>query len=448
MGLNLFNVENDERTKKLRNNALMMYLYRIGGILVNFLYVPLLISVLSVENYGIWLTLTSIISWISFFDIGLGNGMRNKVTYSLANNDTLLAKQYVSTTYFIMSLVSITLIVLSIIIIPNVNWQRILNAPNADSAELTKLVLCVVTMFFVQLVLKLITSLFNSLQEPAKSASITFYSQALGLIIVYLFNQLIQTNSLLIYGIIISLLPLLVMGVYSLILFNGRLRYLSPSMYDVKLNKCCDVLNVGMQYFLVQITAIFMFQSNSFIIAHCVNVSSVVDYNVTYKYMSIPLMGYTILTAPLWSATTDAFAKGDMTWIFKAIKKMKKIGCIFALLLVFQLCISPFVYSIWVGDKLTIDWLLMILLTIYVGLSLQTALYCSIINGLGKIRMQLIFTLIESFIHIPLAILLAKYIGISGVVISLIILTAINVIWEPIQINKILKNEAYGIWNK
>lgn len=444
----MFKVGNDERTRKLRNNALMMYLYRIGGILVNFLYVPLLIDALSVENYGIWLTLTSIISWLSFFDVGLGNGMRNRVTYSLANNNIHLAKQYVSTTYFIMSVVSIIFIVLSLMIIPNVNWLRILNAPNADSTEMAKLVLCVVTMFFVQLVLKLITSLFNSLQEPAKSASITFYSQALGLIVVFLLNHFIPTDSLLIYGIIISLLPLLVMGGYSLILFNGSLRYLSPSVSDIDLKKCCDVLNVGVQYFFVQITAIFMFQSNSFIIAHCVNVSSVVDYNVTYKYLSIPLMGYTILTAPLWSATTDAFAKGDMNWIVNTIKKMKKIGYAFSLLLVFQLCVSPLVYAIWVGDKLSIDWLLMVLLCIYVGLSLQTALYCSIINGLGKIRMQLIFTLIESFIHIPLAILLAKNIGISGVVISLIILTTINVIWEPIQIDKILKNKAYGIWNK
>jgi hypothetical protein len=50
--------------------------------------------------------------WISFFDIGINNGLRNKLTAALAHNDYNLGRKYVSTTYAILFLIFMPLMCL------------------------------------------------------------------------------------------------------------------------------------------------------------------------------------------------------------------------------------------------------------------------------------------------------------------------------------------------
>ena len=62
------------------------------------------LNYLNPVKYGIWLTLTSVIGWFAFFDLGLGNGLRNKLAEALAKNDNELARTYISTSYAIMTI--------------------------------------------------------------------------------------------------------------------------------------------------------------------------------------------------------------------------------------------------------------------------------------------------------------------------------------------------------
>lgn len=79
----------NERSSKIKKNVIGTLIVKGISIPTQLLLVPLTISYISSELYGIWLTLTSIIGWIGFFDIGFGNGLRNKLTEALANNDIL-----------------------------------------------------------------------------------------------------------------------------------------------------------------------------------------------------------------------------------------------------------------------------------------------------------------------------------------------------------------------
>lgn len=430
-----------------RSNVIQMYVYRAGGIIVNLLYVPLLIKTLDVENYGVWLTLTTMISWLAFFDVGLGHGMRNKVAESLAKNDIQKTKEYVSTTYVLMSLIAFSIIIFSFTVIPFLNWNYLLNAKSIDSGMLTALAIWVFVLFIVQLVLKLITSLLFALQKPAQTSLVTFLSQLVGLAVVWVMSYFPDRFTLLDYGVVISVCPLIVFIVYSLIFFSWH-RDIAPSFSCFKKSMCKDVANLGIQFFLIQLTAIFLFQSNSFILAQVIDSSSVVDYNVAYKYLSLPLTAFTIMVTPIWSATTDAYVKGDIEWINKTMTRLTRFFYLFSLGVVLLIVLTPISYHIWVHDTLKVNWLLMMLMGLYQILSMRTSYLCAIINGIGKVRLQFVFTLVESIVHLPLAFLLAKQFGITGVVISLSLMTFINTIWEPIQIKRLVNNTAYGIWNK
>ena len=81
-----------ERTVKAKKNVLYMVVYKGVSILAGLLLVPMTINYVDSENYGIWLTLSSMIAWMSFFDIGINNGLKNKLAEALARKDYMLGQ--------------------------------------------------------------------------------------------------------------------------------------------------------------------------------------------------------------------------------------------------------------------------------------------------------------------------------------------------------------------
>lgn len=69
-----------DRTKQAKINVWVSFLIKGVSILVSLVLVPLTLSYLTPFDYGVWLTLNSILVWLDFFDVGLGNGLRNKLS--------------------------------------------------------------------------------------------------------------------------------------------------------------------------------------------------------------------------------------------------------------------------------------------------------------------------------------------------------------------------------
>src|SRR5690554_484991 len=93
------------RTVKAKKNILGSILIKGGSIAISLVMVPLTIDYVNPSRYGIWLTLSSIVGWFSFFNIGLTHGLRNKFAESKAKGDDSMAQMYVSTTYAILAII-------------------------------------------------------------------------------------------------------------------------------------------------------------------------------------------------------------------------------------------------------------------------------------------------------------------------------------------------------
>ena len=101
-----------QRSVKAKKNIIASFFIRGISIAISLIVVPLTLNYINPSRYGIWLTLSSIVSWFSFFDIGFGNGLRNKFAEAIAKGNTELAKIYISTTYAILILVISCILIL------------------------------------------------------------------------------------------------------------------------------------------------------------------------------------------------------------------------------------------------------------------------------------------------------------------------------------------------
>ena len=97
----------DARTSNVVRNTFYSGLMKVCSLLCSLVVVPVTINYLNTENYGIWMAMTSIIYWFAFFDIGLGNGMRNYLAEAISNGDYDKARTYFSTAMVILSVIAV-----------------------------------------------------------------------------------------------------------------------------------------------------------------------------------------------------------------------------------------------------------------------------------------------------------------------------------------------------
>src|SRR5665648_546203 len=98
-----FFTKGHERSIKAKKNILASLIIKGLSIAISLVLVPLTINYINPSRYGIWLTLSSIVGWFSFFDIGLTQGLRNKFAEAKAKGEDNLAQILVSTTYATVS---------------------------------------------------------------------------------------------------------------------------------------------------------------------------------------------------------------------------------------------------------------------------------------------------------------------------------------------------------
>ena len=112
------------------------------------------------------------------------------------------------------------------------------------------------------------------------------------------------------------------------------------------------------------------------------------------------------------------------------------------------IALSPYLYHLWVGDKIGIPFEITLCLGIFLAINSWDSLQVYMINGVGTVKLQTYVVLIGLIFHIPLALFLGNKLGVIGVVLSMICINLIYSVIFTTQINKILKHKAHGIWNK
>lgn len=101
-------------------------------------------------------------------------------------------------------------------------------------------------------------------------------------------------------------MPILVFFVSSLWFFNGKYKVYRPTLKLVDFNKAKDIFTLGLKFFVIQIAAILLYQTNNIIISQLLGPAEVTPYNIAFKYFSILSMIFMIILSPFWSAFTDA----------------------------------------------------------------------------------------------------------------------------------------------
>ncbi|MGB5944036.1 MAG: MATE family efflux transporter [Leeuwenhoekiella sp.] len=438
-----------ERTKNIANHLGWTTFFKAGSIVSNFLLVPLTIDYLEQETYGIWLTLSTFIGWFSFVDIGLGHGLRNKFAEAKTAGDYKLARAYVSCAYYTIGLVCICLVVGFYAANYYIDWTRVFNTSAGLQDQLSLMMPIIMAFFGLQLVAKLITTIYTADQHHSIQAKVDFFTRIISLLVIFILIHTVD-SSLLLFGVLFSALPVLVLIILNFVAFNATYKDYRPSFKLFRRRYLKDITGVGLNFFVIQIGVIILFSTDNFIISKLFGPENVVPYNIAFKYFSLITMAHTILSTPYWSSFTEAYANEDYHWIKRSVGNIQKIWLIIPAALVMMLILANWFYRLWVGEEVVVPFALSVSMAFYALLITFSAIYIQFMNGVGKIRLQLIITVVSMVINIPLSILLAKTfnMGLSGVILATCFSLVLGTILWPLQYHKIINGKAKGIWGK
>lgn len=436
----------DKRSKKSIFNIILSFVAKGISIITSLMVVPLTIHYINPTQYGIWLSLSSIIAWIGFFDLGLGNGMRNKFAEAKAQDNIDLAKQYVSTTYFTITCIVILLFTFVSIINLFIDWTNILNIESSYKDELRSVFGVLSCFFCLNMVVKLFSTILTADQNPGLSSLLHVTGQVLSLFAIFILTKYTE-GSLLNLAIFYAGIPTFTLLFASFYAFRfTRYKLYTPHLKSVRPKLIKNTLNLGLQFFIIYLCMILIFQIVNIAISREIGPTAVTEYNVAYRYFNIVHSIAIIIISPFWSAFTDAYHKNDINWMRRVKTALEKLWLLLVLLVFIMVFIADYFYSFWIGDDVTIAFSLSIGMAVFILSQTLGAIYMQMINGIGSIRLQLIIYVSFALISYPLMIYSCQKMGLLGVIIMPTLCYFIQAIVSKIQLEKILSGKGVGIW--
>jgi O-antigen/teichoic acid export membrane protein len=426
-----------ERTSNYFRQIKGSFVFKGLAILASFFAVPLLLRYLGAERFGVWSTILSVMSWIVFFDLGIGNGVRNKVAEALAKDDNVLAARYISSGYSLIGLISMLLFAITAGASFLIPWRLVFNTTSVTEATLRSTVLIAAFFILLNFALSLIAQVLNAVQKTAAIVFGQFFTNALALALVYLLTR--STDASLIYLAVAYGCSLVSANVLLSIWFYRKRGDLIPAL-ALDTAHIRPLLSLGLQFFAIQLAVLVIFTTDKILITQLFGPQYVAQYDVVFKLFGCITIAQTIVTAPLWSSYTDAYHRGDFVWIRSALHKQLLM---FALVLggvaLLGVAAKPII-AIWIGRDFEVSTELVASMAVFIIVSTWNNIFAYFVNGIGAITVQLYTALAAMALNIPLALFLVKILGfgVSGIVLATTISLTFAAVVLPLQVRTIV----------
>lgn len=437
----------DTRGKRIVEQIALGAGLKVINSIVGIVIIPLYLALLTETSFGIWLTVSAAVNWFNIFDLGLGNGLRNRFAEAKAAGEDAKARIYVSTTYFCIGAVSAVLLLLFFVSDFFVNWGVAFAAPEALHAEVNTMTRVLVVLFLPQFTFQLIKMVVTADQRPAWANAMNTVVNVLQLTAVFVLVQ-IERDSLVTLAVTLGGINMAVPLIANFLLFSSRYRKYSPSIKHIELKYARDLLSLGAVFFILQGASLVVFMTDNVIISQVLGPEEVPAYNVSYRYFNFAAVFFALITTPFWSAFTDAFAKRDMEWIRRMVKRLLRIWLLLAAGCIVMLAVSSHVYEIWLGGVLEVPFILDVFMALWVIFSAVLGIFGTLLSGVGKLRLTLYHAAFVMVVNIPLSVWLAGYpaLGSAGVILASLLGLMLRFFFQPAQCYKIMKGTARGIW--
>ncbi len=394
---------------------------RFIGVAVSLLSVPLTISYLGPERYGVWALVGSMLAWLRLADLGIGNGLNNAIAGAIGMDRPDLVRAHVSTAVAVLSGIAMALGLAVLAAWPWIDWNSLFGVKSAVAqAEVAPAMAAAIVFFLINFPMSVIGRVYTASQDGRLA---NYWGAAGNIASLVALLIVTKTHGGLVWLVIaISGAGMLVNIASGAWLFTRHKPDLAPRLRHVQRSSVKQLMGVGVQFFLIQIMALVVFQTDNLVVAHYLGASNVPSYSLTYSLFDFTSMIQVIMFNYVWAAYSEAIARRDIAWVERT----------FRLNLTFSLCstaaaVLPLIFiarpfiRIWAGEAVVppID------LVLWMGAWSMINAFCSpiacLLAAAAHMRAQLVYSAIAGVANVVLSIFLIQRWGVTGVIAGTVI---------------------------
>lgn len=397
----------------IKRSMLISGMLKPLSLIVNFIYTPALLNYLGNEKYGLWATILSVITWINYCDIGIGNGLRNILTKELTEEKYGNAKKTISTAYIILSAVSFMLLIILGIFSVFFDWKNAFNTKQ----ELGNIMLVSLIFICINFVLALGNIVLYALQISEYIAILNLSTNIINLLGVIFLSFFTKENMLYI-AILFGLSTSITYGFNNICIFR-KYEFLRPNWKSFDPQKIYDLTSIGILFFMLQISGLIMSTTDNILVTHFFGATEVTPFNISYKLFNVIKGIYFALIIPIWSRTTKAMVENDIKWVKQMLRKIQTFICLFLFFYILMIILFDPISYTWLQKELVYPKGLVSITALSIFADMVSYTYAYILNGMSRLKIQLIIGLLQAIMNIPLSIFFAKICGMEAIGIRL-----------------------------
>lgn len=411
----------DSRLTSIFKGGASSILQKSCALLISLISLPLTVRYLGPQQYGIWVTISSMVVMLSVMDLGIANTLTNMISRCFARDDRAGAQRYYATAYWISTIIALGLGILAYILWPHVKWGSLFKTTDPVlSHEISLCVAIALAFFLVGLPLNLVKRVLGGYQQTQITNYVNLLSNFTSLAAILLVIKLHGS------------LPMLML-MYSCSLLVGTLLlnlwvnfwdrpWILPTPAAVDRTAIRGLLGSGLGFLLLQIAGLIVFNSDNLVISHYLGAVDVVPYSVTWKVAGYASVLQAAVFPSLWPAYSEAYERGDYVWVRKAFWTGSRLAMGTVTVAIFCLAVFGRPLIRWyVGSAAVPTEMLLIAICGWTLMSTAMDLEACFLAAINRVRLQGFLSIIAAAINLWLSIYLVKRIGSLGVVLGTII---------------------------
>jgi O-antigen/teichoic acid export membrane protein len=203
------------------------------------------------------------------------------------------------------------------------------------------------------------------------------------------------------------------------------------------------IMGAGAMFFILQLCAVSAIPLDNIVITQILGPAAVTQYAVPMRLFILVLTIATMFLLPLWPAYGEAFARGDLNWV----KSTFYHSLTYNILIFGPICLGLAAFGkllvhIWVGNQIQPTFTLLMGMACWAILAVFIGAITVLLNGLNRLKFQVMVTVPMAFANIGLKIVMAKFFGLPGVIYAAAIVVLVTTVAEALYAHRILTRTA------
>jgi O-antigen/teichoic acid export membrane protein len=387
------------------------------------LIVPITLTYLGKDRYGLWMLALSTLSFVTLLDAGISPTLKNKMAESFAREDEEAFHHYASGGWLLAcSVMAVGALVLPILAL--INWSAVYGVTGqVPRAEVQNLTLACFGVSALSVALSFIEALFAA---RLLLGTVYIYNTVAAFVSVAAVLGAIHFHA----GLVVLAISASASAIIArlALLFTahrrGMIRFsLSFRRFGSLLR---DVLPTSASFVGIQLANVTIGAVPNLITSRLAGLSSVAILSIGQRVVTLPLVFVASVVPVLWPAFTIAWAKGDKAWIRRQFVRLA--GTTAIVLGVYACAITiggPAIIRLWLHGSVSVPRAVLAALGVWLVFQSVSHWVSTFLNSITDLHSQLVCYAGQALASAILSALLGVAYGLPGIIMGVTIALAL-----------------------